>query len=129
MPDTKVDLIPTIPESVHGIMKVIPMAEVLDDEDFNCRGGRIDAFDVAELAKDIKQRGLIEPVVVTEMTAENQKIRGKKYLLVVGYRRFTACKLIQMTEINSVIRHFNSEADARCFNISDNTSTYRQTCP
>lgn len=99
----------------------VTMTDILFDEDFNCRGP-ITPMDVVDLAKSILENGLIQPVVVTTLTGHRLAANpGKKYLLIAGYRRFTAFKVNGDDSIPSVIRNdMGDEADARFFNLSEN---------
>lgn len=104
-------------------MKVhdIPMSDILFDEEFNCRGPIL-PIDVVELAKDIQERGLIQPVAVTPIPEKKkEKHPDKKYLLIAGYRRYTAFRVNKENVIQAVIREdIDDEASARLFNLSEN---------
>lgn len=52
------------------------------------------------LASSIKERGMIQPVIVTKLDEE-------KYELVVGERRFRAAKMLDMPTIPCIIRHYD----------------------
>ena len=107
------------------IMKVhdLPMSEILFDEDFNCRGPIL-PIDVVDIAKSIKDRGLIQPVAVAPLIVGSERATknpGKRYLLIAGYRRFTAFKVNKDTIIQAIIREdMTDEAEARFFNLSEN---------
>ncbi len=105
------------------VMKVydIPMDEILFDESFNCRGS-ITPMDVVDLANDIKERGLIQPVAVAPLVGDRAAANPtKKYLLIAGYRRFTAFKVNSDVVIQAIIREdMVDETDARFFNLSEN---------
>lgn len=104
-------------------MKVydIPLTEILFDEDFNCRG-KITPMDVVDLAKSITERGLIQPVTVAPLDEDRiAKNPGKKYLLIAGYRRYTAFKINKLTVIQAIIREdMSDEREARFLNLSEN---------
>jgi len=102
-------------------VETLDMGLILFDEEFNCRGP-ITPYDVTDLAKDILKKGLIQPVVVIPLTGNRAKqYPGKKYLLIAGYRRFTAFKINKATSIPCVIKDdIGDEADARIFNLSEN---------
>lgn len=99
----------------------ISMDEILFDEDFNCRG-HIVPRDVIELSKDIEANGLIQPVSVVPLTGYRLNANpGKKYLLIAGYRRFTAFKILKRETIAAILRtDMGNESDARFFNLSEN---------
>jgi len=99
----------------------LAMSDILFDEDFNCRGP-IAPMDVVDLSKSIRLNGLIQPVVVCPLTGHRlAEHPGKKYLLIAGYRRYTAFKVNNDDHIPSVIRtDMGDETDARFFNLSEN---------
>jgi ParB/RepB/Spo0J family partition protein len=98
----------------------IPLSEIHMDEQFNCRGP-IAPIDVVDLAKDIEQRGLIQPVTIAPYPADKQKELGYKYRLIAGYRRFTAHKILKKATVSAIIRQdMQDEAAARFFNLSEN---------
>ena len=98
-----------------GILVSIPLSEILADDDFNCRG-KIVPIDVVDLAKDIQERGLIQPVTVAPY------IKGSyRYRLIAGFRRFSAHLVIQRSEIDAIIREdMIDEKECRFFNLSEN---------
>lgn len=99
---------------------VIKLVDIHMNEEFNCRG-HIAPIDVVELAKDIKIRGLISPVVVTPYIESRQKETGYKYLLIAGYRRLVAHKINEMLTIEAIVRtDLENESEARFFNLSEN---------
>jgi len=99
----------------------IPVSEVhCDEADFNCRGP-ITPMEVMDLAESIKQKGLLQPVVVMTYTPERQKETGYKYLLIAGYRRFTAMtKILRLTEVACNVQERMTEVDARAINLTEN---------
>jgi len=95
----------------------VDMGEIHDDEEFNCRGN-IAPISVVDLAKDIQERGLIQPVVIQPCSAEGAT---HKYRLLAGFRRFMAYKVNKQTKIPCIIRdNIISESDAMFFNLSEN---------
>lgn len=82
------------------------------DEEFNCRGPIL-PMDVAPLAKDIEQHGLIQPISVCPAS-------NGRYKLLAGFRRVMAFRVLKWTEIPAVIRAGMSEVDARLFNLAEN---------
>ncbi len=77
--------------------KNLLLSEIEDSESFNCRG-QINVMEVADLANDIKENGLLQPVVVGPI-----RPNGKR-LLVAGYRRFKAFQINQSESIPALIR-------------------------
>ena len=101
-----------------GTLITIPLNDILADENFNCRG-HIAPIDVVSLAKDIQERGLIQPVTVAPLPEGHES--GKKYRLIAGYRRYTAHKVISKPDIDSIVREdMADEAAARFFNLAEN---------
>ena len=94
----------------------IPMGEIDADERFNCRGV-ISAIDVVDLAKDIKEKGLLQPVIVSKITNTTGR---KKYRLIGGFRRFTAHQVNQADSIYATIMETVDEAQATILNLSEN---------
>ena len=64
-----------------------------------------------ELAQSIKERGVLEPIVVRPV--------GNQYQIVMGERRFRAAKLAGLTEIPAVIREMSDE-DVACDSLLEN---------
>jgi len=98
---------------------VVPMSEIHMDESFNCRG-KIIPMDVIDLSKDIEKNGLLQPVAIAPYSVEQQKETGFKYLLILGYRRFTAHKVLNRTEILCTLQPAMTEINARAVNLSEN---------
>jgi len=107
----------------EATMKIthIQMDEILADEDFNCRGP-ITPHDVRDLVKSINEKGLIQPIVVIPLSdVRLMKNPDQKYLLIAGYRRFTAYMVLKLPAIPSIIRtDIGDEASCRIFNLSEN---------
>lgn len=59
---------------------------------------------IQELSDSIKQNGLLQPIVVREYEG--------KYQIVVGERRYRACKLAGMTEIPCIIQELDDDQTA-----------------
>ena len=59
-----------------------------------------------ELALSIKERGVLEPIVVRPMPQSNGTT---KYEIVMGERRFRACGIAGLTEVPAVIREMSDE--------------------
>ena len=100
-------------------VEFVPLEEINDDPELNCRG-IITPIDVVDLAKDIKERGLIQPVVIAPYDDAHQMATGKKYRLLAGFRRFMAHKVNGAKVISASIREMTSELEALTFNLSEN---------
>ena len=64
--------------------------------------GDIDDATLAELADSIKKQGLIQPLVVREISAN-------RYEIIAGERRWRACCMLGMTDVPVVIRQVDDE--------------------
>jgi ParB family chromosome partitioning protein len=107
----------TVEQVVHNLL----LDEIHADDSFNCRG-KITPLDVMDLAKDIEERGLIQPVVCRDYSEEDQQKTGKKYKLMAGFRRYMAHRMLHRDRIQVLINNsFQNEADEVIFNISENT--------
>lgn len=99
----------------------ISMLKILADENFNCRG-KILPVDVHELATDIKERGLLQPVIIAPLSSEQVVATGCQYKLIAGFRRHTAHRVIQAKKILCMIRpDMTDEREARLLNLTENT--------
>lgn len=94
----------------------IPLTEIFSDEDFNCRG-KIVPFDVIDLSKDIEANGLIQPIAVQPYNKN-----GYKYRIIVGHRRYAACKLLKKETIKAEVVTGLDEKKARTLNVVENLS-------
>lgn len=92
----------------------IPMAEILSDDKFNCRG-HIAPIDVLSLAKDIADRGLDTPIVVQPWNGNPYK-----YRIVAGHRRHMAFRVNKAEFIPGYIRDDLDEMKARLLNLREN---------
>lgn len=64
--------------------------------------GEIDDNGLVELSESIKKQGLLQPLVVRQLAAEN-------YEIIAGERRWRACQLAGMTEIPVILRQVDDE--------------------
>ncbi|MBN1593988.1 MAG: ParB/RepB/Spo0J family partition protein [Candidatus Coatesbacteria bacterium] len=64
-----------------------------------------------ELSQSIKERGVLEPIVV--------RPKGSQYEIVMGERRYRASKLAGLTEIPAVVREMSDE-DMACDSLLEN---------
>ena len=75
----------------------LPLSAIRVDDEFNCRGAFTMAS-IADLAKQIKDYGLLQPVVVGPVEEDGLR------LLVAGYRRFAAHRYLKRDKIACVLR-------------------------
>lgn len=69
-----------------------------------------DAEELAELAKSIKENGLIQPITVRK----NKKTSECKYEIVCGERRYRACILNGMGDIEAVVKDLDDRQSFLC---------------
>lgn len=96
--------------------KEYPISEIFCDSDFNCRGD-ITKFDVMELMSEIKRDGLLQAIIIQPYEDPNGKY---KYKIVVGHRRYTACKYLGMDTIRASLRTGLALQDAMRLNLAEN---------
>lgn len=96
------------------------MSDIYVDEDFNCRG-KITPIDVVELAKDIQRQGLLQPVVLSKYSLDDQIKFGKTWKLLAGFRRYTAHKVMERKEIWATCKTIQmDDVEARFMNLAEN---------
>ena len=103
----------------HPVESVL-LDDIYPDDEFNCRDD-MSPMSVRELSLDIGQRGLLQPVVVMIFKPEQVKIYGRKYLLIAGYRRYNAIRMLQWSQIKATIHPWMPLAEALAFNLAENT--------
>jgi ParB/RepB/Spo0J family partition protein len=95
----------------------IPVEEIFSDNEFNCRGD-ITPFDVLELAKNIAENGLAQPIVVQPYDkCPNPK---QKYRIVMGHRRYMAHVVNKSDTIESIVREGLNDQVAFTMNVVEN---------
>lgn len=99
----------------------LPLTDIHTDDSFNCRGS-ISPIELTTLMRDIKEHGVIQPVLVTPTTEEYRKKHGVtcNYRLVAGFRRMHSCRLLNMPEIPCMIKVGLTEARIIAINLSEN---------
>lgn len=100
-------------------IQYIPLDLIDSDNSFNCRD-RVTFAGVVELAKSIRQDGLLQPVVVRPRVVDNYN-----YQLIAGYRRFKSFKMlfeedpVKYAKIPATIRVCD-DLEAKRFNLMEN---------
>jgi ParB family chromosome partitioning protein len=69
--------------------------------------------DIGDLAKSIADQGLLSPITVV-------KLPDGKYDLIIGQRRYLACKKLGWTKIPAIIRETMEETDAVVLSLIEN---------
>jgi len=98
----------------------IAVKRIHADEKFNCRG-YIPPSDVIDLAKDIEQNTLQQPITVQPYDEIKRKATGFDFRIIQGHRRFTAVTLVLKRDfIPCIIREGLSEQQALIANLGEN---------
>lgn len=100
-------------------VKEVPIADIMNDSDFNCRGP-IMPLDVVDLAKDIDRNGLQFPIAVQPIEDTEHKDVDYKYRIIAGHRRFVAYRVLKCETIPVMIKSGLSELQARLVNLGEN---------
>jgi len=96
--------------------QLIPIKEILADENFNCRG-RITFADVQDLATDMHERGQLQACTVVPIS-DNAKY---KYKLIAGFRRFKAATSLEWADLEcKVNENLRDELSQRFLNLGEN---------
>lgn len=74
--------------------------DLIDDPEFAMRS-ELDRDGLFDLAENIKQNGLINPITV--------RPKNNRYEVVAGHRRLCACKIAGKIKINCVVRELSDE--------------------
>lgn len=104
----------TNPENIDYKVHKIELSKILADASFNCRG-TIAPIDVVDLAKDIEQDGLQNPIIVQHIEEGDYDFR-----IISGHRRFTAFRVLKKEKIPAFIRDELTEVQARILNLNEN---------
>lgn len=97
-------------------LREIPLEKILVENEFNSRHDLI-PMDVIELARNIKERGLIQPVLVIPYSG----VPGKEYKLIAGFRRTLAHRVNNMPTIQAIVRNdLQDEEEQLIVNLSEN---------
>jgi ParB family chromosome partitioning protein len=83
----------------------IPLSKI-NDSRFQPRQ-TIDKKELNELSRSIKERGVIQPIVV-------RKIPGERFEIVAGSRRFNAAKSLGLKDLPAIIRQLDDKETFVC---------------
>lgn len=100
----------------ENIVYDIPLKNILYNEDFNCRG-KIDAPTVWDLAESIKENGQQQAVIVRVL---DPPFDGKSLQLIAGFRRFKACKILELETIRAEVKFNIDDREAKIINLAEN---------
>lgn len=102
----------------HTYIQYFPTKEIYYDEEFNSRG-YIVPMDVIELARDILQKGLVEPIILRRNFTV--PVEGKTANLVAGFRRLKAVAVVNKSEfIKAMVYDELTDLEAQTVNLSEN---------
>lgn len=97
----------------HVSVENISMLNLKDIEpDPNQPRKQFDESSIKELANSIKEKGLLQPIIVRKTE--------DKYLVIAGERRYRACKLLGMEKIPCVVKAVNDAKDILEIQIIEN---------
>lgn len=110
-------------------LPLIPLMSIEVNYEQNCRMDFTPTSCVG-LAEDVRQNGLLQPIIVRgvrtedkdKLPAEHELVaKGKQYVLLAGYRRWTAYKICDADVIPAVVHPaYMSEFEARDINAKEN---------
>ena len=83
----------------HGDVEKIDINKVYANP--NQPRKQFDKESLSELAESIKVHGLIQPIIVNEMP--------DGYMIIAGERRFRACKLCGLKEIDAIVKNYSNK--------------------
>ena len=83
----------------HGDVEKIDIDKVYANP--NQPRKQFDKESLSELAESIKVHGLIQPIIVNEMP--------DGYMIIAGERRFRACKLCGLKEIDVIVKNYSNK--------------------
>jgi ParB family chromosome partitioning protein len=81
---------------------LIPIDQ-LDPHPHNPRGA-VDPESVQELAASIKEKGILEPLIVVPVRSSGQQWKIERYTVVAGHRRLIAGRLAGREEVPAIVR-------------------------
>ncbi len=67
---------------------------------------------IEDLAESIRQKGLLSPITV--------RPHGSRYELIVGQRRYLACRRLGLTSIRAIVRYGASDIDSKEISLVEN---------
>lgn len=75
-------------QDIEGMIRKIPLSEITPSREQPRKNADIN---LESLAQSIREEGLLQPIVVTKL--------NEKYIIIAGERRFRACKLAGISEV------------------------------
>ena len=109
-------------EQKHDVMPdadVIELDHILIDDEFNCRGNIL-KMDVVELARDIEEKGLTQPVTLMRHNDLEREKTGKEFCLIAGFRRTMCYEVMEWPRVPCVIKPWMSKTQRKIINLLEN---------
>ena len=101
-----------------GVEKAVNLpSDLIEPSNYNARK-TFDGEALAELAQNIKNHGLIQPITVRK--------KGEQYEIICGERRFRACRMLNMAEIPA---HVREATDEQAYDMSISENLQREDVP
>lgn len=95
----------------------VNVKDVYADAEFNCRGN-ISKISVVSLADDIKENGLLAPIIISERREGTPE--EYKYTIIAGHRRHLACQVAGLEIIPALVKDEVDEFKCRQINAVEN---------
>lgn len=83
---------------------------------------------LSELAEDIKTNGLMQPIIVRKMQADDENPYDY-YQILAGHNRAKACELVGMEKIPSIVKKDISDAEAQLIMVNTNLNQREEILP
>ena len=92
------------PDNIAPILRHEPLLAPINAISPNRQQPRqtFDEEKIRELAESIREQGIIQPLIVSEL-------KGGRYELVAGERRLRACRMLGMSEVPVIIKNVDEE--------------------
>lgn len=91
------------------------LLELIDTSDLNVRkdlDAGTEESSIDDLAESIRQKGLLSPITV--------RPNGSRYELIVGQRRYLACRKLGLSSIRAIVRHGATDTDSKEISLVEN---------
>jgi ParB/RepB/Spo0J family partition protein len=100
--------------SVTATLRLIPIEKITVQDGFNPRGQISDDAELDALAQTIRERGLLQPILVRPAHEQTDR-----FVLVAGERRYRAAVKAQLSEIPAIVRPAQNGDDATLEALTD----------
>ncbi|MEZ0202880.1 ParB/RepB/Spo0J family partition protein [Ideonella sp.] len=107
----------------QAIIRAIPVADINVTSNVRLGGKGYSKASIAELAESIKHHGLLQPVIVRQVS---EQVNGFEYIVVAGRRRVMACKAADLASVPCLVID-TDEARAYEMEIAENIQREQMT--